>query len=208
LRHRAPAATLLFVAIAALILHEQNPRTAHAALADSARSEATLPPRLHAVFAQLEEHARTIEVAQNIAGYARRYSVSSRLAREIYEEATYAGIDQDLAFRLVRMESDFDEGAVSSAGAIGLTQVMLATAQEYIPGITVEGLHNRRLNLALGLRYLRAMLREHNGDVRLALAAYNRGPGTVRNLLAQGQLSTSAYERVIMRGYTGRGILE
>jgi hypothetical protein len=95
------------------------------------------------------------------------------LARRIAQEA---GVDPDLFVRLVRQESGFRVDAVSPAGAQGLTQLMPATAR----GLGVSDPFDPEQNLRGGARFLRAMLDEFGGDYRLALAAYNAGPGNVR----------------------------
>ncbi|MGH3442105.1 MAG: lytic transglycosylase domain-containing protein, partial [Nitriliruptorales bacterium] len=75
---------------------------------------------------------------------------------------------------VVWTESSFHEGAVSSAGAVGLAQLMPATAR----GLGVDP-HDPAQNLAGGARYLSFQLRTF-GSTDLALAAYNAGPGAVR----------------------------
>lgn len=103
----------------------------------------------------------------------------SRPAQEllslIQSAAQRQNLDPVLFESLVHAESNFDPGATSPKGAIGLTQLMPATARSlgvtdpYDPGQNLEG----------GAKYLAAMLRQFNGDERLALAAYNAGPGAV-----------------------------
>lgn len=144
--------------------------------------------------------------------YAARYGISSDLAREIESAAITEGIDPDLAFRLVQVESSFDELAVSPAGALGLTQLMPATAEWLQPGITTDQIFDRRTNLRLGFRYLRLLLRVYDGRVDEALHAYNRGPGTVDRIRAEGGDPANGYaERVlgVRRGepYRGSGLL-
>lgn len=75
---------------------------------------------------------------------------------------------------LVWQESRWRAGARSSAGAIGLAQLMPGTARE----LGVDPL-DPTANLAGGARYLRQQLDRFNGDIELALAAYNAGPGRV-----------------------------
>ena len=92
-------------------------------------------------------------------------------------------IPVDLFRNLVRQESGFDPNAVSPVGAQGLGQVMPATAAD--PGygvrpLAAEDLMNPAENLRFSAEYLSAMLREFDGNERLALAAYNAGPGAVR----------------------------
>lgn len=83
------------------------------------------------------------------------------------------GIPEDLFLRLVQQESGWKPGAVSHAGAIGLAQLMPATARSL--GVNPR---DPRQNLEGGARYLKQMYRKF-GSWRLALAAYNAGPGAV-----------------------------
>lgn len=83
------------------------------------------------------------------------------------------GIPEDLFLRLVQQESGWNPGAVSNKGATGLAQLMPATARSL--GVNI---HDPRENLDGGARYLRRMY-DKFGSWRLALAAYNAGPGAV-----------------------------
>jgi soluble lytic murein transglycosylase-like protein len=94
---------------------------------------------------------------------------------EINAAATSNGIDPALLKGLVQQESGFDPNARSGAGAVGLTQLMPGTA-------TALGVTNPTdpvQSLQAGARYLREQLDRFGGDERLALAAYNAGPGAV-----------------------------
>ena len=82
-------------------------------------------------------------------------------------------IPEDLFLRLVQQESGWNPGAVSHKGATGLAQLMPATARSL--GVDIN---DPRQNLEGGARYLRMMYNKF-GDWRLALAAYNAGPGAV-----------------------------
>lgn len=145
------------------------------------------------------------------ARFALEYGVSLQLASDIERAAMAEGIDPELAFRLVYVESRFKERAVSSAGALGLTQLMPATAESLQPGITRDQIFERHTNLRLGLRYLRWLMEIYDGDVEEALHAYNRGPGTVARLRAQGKDPDNGYADLILHGrdtpsYTGNGL--
>jgi soluble lytic murein transglycosylase-like protein len=145
---------------------------------------------------------------QGIYAYSRRYKISPDLARKIYDAATKAGIEPELGFRVVRVESVFNPRAQSPVGAMGLTQLMLGTARGFEPGVTREQLLDPETNLRIGFKYLRALIREHRGNLRLALLTYNRGPVAVRNALSLGLDPANGYELVVMRGYRGRGTLD
>ncbi len=94
-------------------------------------------------------------------------------------------IDYELLQALVATESGFDATAVSPKGAMGLMQLMPATAQRY--GVaadkrnTIENkLFDPRINIAAGSRYLRDLIAMFPGRIELALAAYNAGEGAVQ----------------------------
>lgn len=130
------------------------------------------------------------------------YGISRELAEMIHDIAVDNGIEPELAFGLVKTESAFDHRAVSSVGARGLTQVMPRTARWLQPGTTIEDLYNRRFNLDMGFGYLRDLIDKYKGDVRLALLAYNRGPGTVDRVLARGGDPDNGYADLVLEGYT------
>lgn len=131
---------------------------------------------------------------------AREYGVSVPLAREILAAARENGIDPRVAFGLVRTESSFRRTVVSHAGAIGYAQVLPSTARWIAPGTTRADLFDTRTNLRVGFKYLRYLIDRYNGDVRLALTAYNRGPGTVDRVLARGGNPDNGYARKVLRG--------
>ncbi|MEX0690525.1 MAG: transglycosylase SLT domain-containing protein [Gemmatimonadales bacterium] len=139
--------------------------------------------------------------AAAIAAYAAQYALTPELAALIYDTAHREGIDPELGFRVVKIESNFRPNARSSAGAIGLAQVMLPTAVFYDRTITAERLTDPETNLWIGFRYLRYLLERYEWDLRLALLAYNRGPARVGDLLARGIEPGNGYARAVTSGY-------
>ncbi|HYW33461.1 MAG TPA: transglycosylase SLT domain-containing protein [Gemmatimonas sp.] len=144
----------------------------------------------------------------SIYSFSTKYRISPDLARKIYDAAIREGIEPELGFRLVRVESVFNPRATSPVGALGLTQLMLGTARGFEPGISREALLDAETNLRIGFRYLRALIRENRGNLRIALLTYNRGPVAVRNAISMGIDPANGYELVVMRGYRGRGTLD
>jgi len=144
---------------------------------------------------------RAAEARERVVdAYARRYGIEREMADAIERAARAERVETDLAFRLVRVESEFNPRALSPVGAIGLTQMMLPTARELQPGITRERLYDRDVNLRLGFRYFRSLLRFYGGDVRTALHAYNRGIGTVARIRRAGGDPANGYARKVLGG--------
>jgi soluble lytic murein transglycosylase-like protein len=104
--------------------------------------------------------------------------VDSSIQAEIVAAAQAAGVDPNLALAVANQESGGNQNAVSSAGAIGIFQLMPATAA----GLGVDP-HDALQNIRGGIEYLKEQLATF-GDTAQALAAYNWGPMNVVHALA------------------------
>jgi soluble lytic murein transglycosylase len=127
-------------------------------------------------------------VGENLRAWRIAYPPAFR--EEVRRWAPGANVPVDLVEALMREESGLDPRAVSPAGAIGLTQLMVPTAQELARRLRLgrigrADLAGASLNIRLGARYLGDLIRRFDGSVALALAAYNAGGGAVSRWLDQ-----------------------
>ena len=98
-----------------------------------------------------------------------------RLAQIVTANAKSAGVDPKLVAAMIAVESSGDPAAVSRAGAQGLMQLMPDTASTY----GAPNAFDPDENVAAGCRYMHDLLKRYHNNVKLALAAYNAGPGAV-----------------------------
>ncbi len=104
-------------------------------------------------------------------------SISQAQLDSLIEEAALRhSVDPNLVRSLVRVESNFNSRAVSRKGALGLMQLMPATARD----LKVLNPLDPAQNVDGGVRHLKGLLDTFNGDVELSLAAYNAGEGAVK----------------------------
>jgi soluble lytic murein transglycosylase len=144
---------------------------------------------------------------------------------EVARWAGAASVPPDLLQALMREESALDPRAVSPAGAVGLTQLMLPTARTvarrlHLARPSRADLMKPPVNIRLGARYLADLLRRYDGSAALALAAYNAGMGAVARWLEErGDLDldvfveeipydeTRGYVKRVLRSYAAYGVL-
>ena len=161
----------------------------------------TLRQELDAKQGELEVARLQLDRANAVIGYSSEYRITADLAAAVYDVALSEQLNPGLAFPLVKIESNFTIRAKSSAGALGLTQVLPSTARLYEPGLTNEQLYDRDTNLRLGFRYLRDLLERYDGNLERSLLAYNRGPARVEELLAAGRDPRNGYSANVLKGY-------
>ncbi|HEX9401452.1 MAG TPA: transglycosylase SLT domain-containing protein [Anaeromyxobacter sp.] len=164
----SPDAVLL---VADLLDRAGDHRAAHGLLRTRARAAFRRPPD-----------------GENIRAWKIAYPPAYR--EDVRRWAAPAGVPIDLVQALMREESALDPRALSPAGAIGLTQLMLPTAQSVarqlrLGKVSRASLTDASLNIRLGSRYLGELVRRFDGSIALALAAYNAGGGAVSRWLDQ-----------------------
>jgi soluble lytic murein transglycosylase len=149
-------------------------------------SEIVKTPTEHVMVAMVAEAIGRPEMAvaaAKRAGYAGVPVVSH--GYPVIDLPTGGGAERPLVLAMTRQESAFERGAVSSAGALGLMQLMPATAKliaksQRMPFSADRLVTDGRYNLTLGRAYLDDLLDRFGGSYILSIAAYNAGPGRVR----------------------------
>lgn len=128
----------------------------------------------------------------------RTISTHARISQAVQVCSKKYGVPQNLIRAVIKQESAFNPDATSHCGAQGLMQLMPRTAED----LGVKNAYNIEDNIRGGTKYLGQMLRMFKGNVRLALAAYNAGPGNVQKY---GKIppfkETQGYVRRIMRNF-------
>jgi soluble lytic murein transglycosylase-like protein len=166
-----------------------------------ARHMGSLSEQLEDLRGELAVAKLQLERTSAIMANSTKYQIPADLSAAIYDIAISEGIDPSLGYQLVKIESSFKGNARSPMNAIGYTQLQLATARFYQPGITERDLLRRDTNLRIGFRFLNDLLAKFNNDVHLALLAYNRGPARVAQILAAGGDPKNGYSEAVLKGY-------
>ena len=124
----------------------------------------------------------TLESVQKKQASSGRLSAGKNLDSIFEEAAARYGVNADLLKAIGKAESGFNTSVVSSAGAIGVMQLMPATAQS----LGVRDPYNARENIMGGAKYIAQLLDKYKGNARLDLAAYNAGQGNAGESLQAG----------------------
>lgn len=139
----------------------------------------------------------------------RKSSLSERerqvLAETIVREARAQGLEPHLVAAVIEVESAGRPQAVSHVGALGLMQILPETGRELaqkhgVPWSGPATLFDPAINVKLGAAYLRELTNRY-GDVSIALAAYNWGPGVIDQRLRDGDTLPSEYIDSVMRAF-------
>jgi len=135
-----------------------------------------------------------------------------RVEVAIVREARKNGLDPLLVAAVIHVESHFDPFATSGVGACGLMQLMPPTAQwlldkdqsdESTGKVRAAHLFNPVFNIKLGTAYLAQLMNRFDGDLSLALIAYNAGPGTAHSLTPNSKAfkRLSSYPQSVLAAY-------
>jgi Transglycosylase SLT domain len=157
------------------------------------------------------------EVSQSIGQQSRQSAAAKVVASDsggemampgdvdaaIEQAAARHNVDPNLVRAVVKVESNFNPNAVSRKGAMGLMQLMPATARQ----LKVNNPFDPQQNVDAGVRHLKQLLESYGGDVKLTLAAYNAGAGAVaRSSGVPHYAETQSYvRRITSLYYSGSG---
>lgn len=104
-----------------------------------------------------------------------------------------------ITLSLIEIESNGKTFARSNKNAYGLTQLLLPTARDYVPGVTVTDLYDQETNIRIFFMHFTRLLEKYNGNITKVLDAWNRGEGTVDKLLALNINPANGYSEAVYK---------
>lgn len=127
------------------------------------------------------------------------------ISRVVYEQSAHYGLDYRLILALMKIESNFKDGAVSSMGARGLLQIKPSVAKFIAQdaGITWDGhrtLDEPDSNIKIGIHFFSQLIKDFK-NINVALRAYNMGPTRVKELSQNNMQSTGGFPGLVMNEY-------
>ena len=129
-------------------------------------------------------------------GGSHKYGAYIRSAAEKH------GLDENLIHSIIEAESNYNPGAVSVKGAVGLMQLIPETASRY----GVDNAYDPQQNIDAGVRYLKDLFSQYSDNLRFVLAAYNAGPDAVKKHNGVPPFpETERYIRRVLTIYNRRG---
>ena len=136
----------------------------------------------------------TLALAQHWDDLELRFPLAHK--KYIEKQAKHEDINPAWAFAVIRQESAFTQDARSSAGALGLMQLMPRTARQVARSLRIKRPKQRDLlesniNIKLGVRYLRKLQERFNGNAILATASYNAGPWRVKSWMPKDEAQSA-----------------
>jgi len=167
------------------------------AVAEEPADEVRRDPEVEAVRLRLAAHARDLGIEKLDA-----------LAATVVKASRAQKLEPTLVLAVIEVESRFDPYAVSDKGALGLMQILPATGAEVarrigIPWRGPATLFDPHANVRLGAAYLHQLL-DRYASVRVALAAYNQGPGSIEARLRDGATLPASYTARVLGAYWER----
>ena len=146
------------------------------------------------------ESARSANARIVQANYRGHTATQDEIDQSIVMAAARHNVDPNLVRAVIKVESNFNSNAVSRKGAMGLMQLMPATARS----LKVKNPFDPDQNVDAGVRHLKQLLENYGGDVNLTLAAYNAGAGAVARSSGVPRFAeTQNYVRRITNLYYG-----
>jgi len=159
-----------------------------------------------ACYSDIRFHKNSVRIIKTDPDPVYRWRGNQESRRHDYhhivkEKADKYEVDPSLVHAVIKAESNGSQYAVSRKGAMGLMQLMPATAYE----LQVKDPFDPEENIDGGTRYLKSLIERFNGDLTLALAAYNAGPKTVeKSRMIPSIPETQQYVRRVLSLYQGK----